>query len=269
MLKTRVLTGVIFGLLMLGILLALPPIGAVIAVSVLVLIGALEWSHFLQLATPARRWIYVEVIVVLAPIAFGSSFSPTGLLWLAMLAGVWWFIAFAWICIAPHRVNRLLAGIAGLCVLVPAWALLARVLMITGPIRGSLWVLWLLAVVAGADVGAYFVGRTFGRLALAPRVSPNKTWEGLIGGLICGVAIAVVGAAWLGVPRLGFLWIGLVVVLASAVGDLTESLFKRYAGLKDSGQLLPGHGGVLDRIDALTAAVPFFVLGLIWFGFMQ
>jgi phosphatidate cytidylyltransferase len=154
-------------------------------------------------------------------------------------------------------------------VLVPAWALLTRILMINGPIRGPLWVLWLLTVVAGADVGAYFAGRAFGRLALAPRVSPKKTWEGLLGGLVCGVTVAVLGAAWLGVPRLEFFWLGIVLVLASAVGDLTESLFKRFAGLKDSGQLLPGHGGVLDRIDALTAAVPFFVLGLIWFGFMQ
>jgi len=269
MLRTRVLTALIFGLLMLAILLTLPPIGAVITVSVLVLLGALEWSHFLQLARPARRWIYVAAIVVVAPFVFGYSFSPPRLLWLAVLASIWWFIAFAWICVAPHRVNRLLAGIAGLCVLVPAWALLTRILMINGPIRGPLWVLWLLTVVAGADVGAYFAGRAFGRLALAPRVSPKKTWEGLLGGLVCGVMVAVLGAAWLGVPRLEFFWLGIVLVLASAVGDLTESLFKRFAGLKDSGQLLPGHGGVLDRIDALTAAVPFFVLGLIWFGFMQ
>jgi phosphatidate cytidylyltransferase len=114
-----------------------------------------------------------------------------------------------------------------------------------------------------ADVGAYFAGPRFGRRKLAPRVSPNKTWEGVLGGLVAAAAVALLGqpgsACRRGVPA--------AVrrrVLASIVGDLTESLFKRQAGLKDSGQLLPGHGGVLDRIDSLTSAVPVFTLG--WSG---
>ena len=120
------------------------------------------------------------------------------------------------------------------------------------------------ALVWAADIGAYFAGRTFGRLKLAPRVSPSKTWEGVLGGLALSAAVAFFGAYWFGLDRTAFVSMCLAVVLLSIVGDLTESMFKRYAGLKDSGSIFPGHGGVLDRIDSVTAAAPAFLLGLRW-----
>jgi phosphatidate cytidylyltransferase len=124
-----------------------------------------------------------------------------------------------------------------------------------------------MVLVSFADIGAYFAGRAFGRRKLAPRVSPGKTWEGLGGAVALTLAIAFGAARLLAIPDavlLGFLAVCLVTVLASVVGDLTESMFKRMAGAKDSGHLLPGHGGVLDRLDSLTAAAPVFALGLIW-----
>ena len=121
-------------------------------------------------------------------------------------------------------------------------------------------------VVWGADTGAYFAGRAFGRHKLAPRVSPGKTWEGVAGGAVLALLVAWVGTIWLE-PVGGyaaFLVLVLLTVMISILGDLMESLFKRVADLKDSGGLLPGHGGVMDRIDSMTAAGPFFVLGLLW-----
>ena len=109
-------------------------------------------------------------------------------------------------------------------------------------------------------------GRTWGRRKLAPRVSPGKTWEGVGGGLVGGLLAAALGAWWFGHPLAQFLALGALIVAVSVVGDLTESMFKRFAGLKDSGSMLPGHGGVLDRIDSVTAAVPVFVLAFTWLG---
>jgi phosphatidate cytidylyltransferase len=124
----------------------------------------------------------------------------------------------------------------------------------------------LVLLIAAADIGAYFGGRRFGRHKLAPRVSPGKTWEGLAAGLLAALLVAAAMARLLDFPALPWLAVCLVVVLLSVVGDLLESMFKRRAGLKDSSALLPGHGGVLDRIDSLTAAGPAFLLGLLLLG---
>ena len=132
--------------------------------------------------------------------------------------------------------------------------------------RGAEWTLFILALTFAADTGAFFAGRYFGRLRLAPRVSPNKTWEGVIGGMLMALCLAVLGAVWFGVPALSFLPLCLAASAFSVIGDLTESLLKRHVHLKDSGRLFPGHGGVLDRIDSVTAATPVMALGLIWLG---
>jgi phosphatidate cytidylyltransferase len=143
-------------------------------------------------------------------------------------------------------------------VLLPTWAGVLVLLDLSE--RGPVYVLFAMLIIASADVGAYFVGRIFGRTRLAPAVSPGKTWEGLAGGLAGAVAVAALGAHLLGLPRLAWAATGLSVAAISVVGDLVVSMFKRNAGLKDSGGLFPGHGGVLDRIDSMTAATPAFVL---------
>jgi phosphatidate cytidylyltransferase len=127
-------------------------------------------------------------------------------------------------------------------------------------------VLWLVLLVIAADIGAYFAGRSLGRRKLAPRVSPGKTWEGALGGLLMVVLVAWLGARHFALAVPPCLFFGCAVGIFSIVGDLTESMFKRAAGLKDSGMLLPGHGGLLDRIDSVTAAAPLYALGLFGSG---
>jgi len=151
----------------------------------------------------------------------------------------------------------------GLLVLLPAWQ--GLVLLKHWPL-GNWLILSVMVLVWAADIGAYFSGRAFGKRKLAPQVSPGKSWEGVYGGLAVSLVITLV----VGISRdwgVGQILLGLLgaalVVMASVIGDLTESMFKRRSGIKDSSNLLPGHGGVLDRIDSLTAAIPLFAV-LLW-----
>jgi phosphatidate cytidylyltransferase len=135
--------------------------------------------------------------------------------------------------------------------------------------RGPLIVLWLVLMVCAADIGAYFAGRSFGRRKLAPRISPGKTWEGAVGGLAMTAMVAWAGAGYFELPQLEAIVFGCAVGIFSIIGDLTESMFKRAAALKDSGALLPGHGGLLDRLDSVTAAAPLYALGLFGSGVIR
>ena len=148
--------------------------------------------------------------------------------------------------------------------LVPSWVALVHIDAHWG--NGAQWTLFILALAFAADIGAFFAGRQFGRAHLAPRVSPNKTWEGVAGGMLLALLVALAGTVWFGQRAAAFVPLCLVAAGFSVVGDLTESLLKRHVHLKDSGRLFPGHGGVLDRIDSVTAATPVMALGLIWLG---
>jgi phosphatidate cytidylyltransferase len=180
-----------------------------------------------------------------------------------MMACAWWTIAFLWLALAPGAHSPAMILLCGVPVLVPAFVALSRVQVSTrGFARGPEMVLWMLLLVFAADIGAYFAGRNLGRRPLAPRVSPGKTWEGAFGGLVAVALVAFLGTLRFGLPILESVAFGCAVGIFSVIGDLTESMFKRAAGLKDSGTLLPGHGGILDRIDSVTAAAPLYALGL-------
>ena len=162
---------------------------------------------------------------------------------------------------------------AGTLAVVPAWCALG--LIHASQPNGHRWLLLALFLVWSADTGAYFAGRKFGgklfgRRKLAPRISPNKTIEGLLGGLLLSLVVAMVGAPLAGatvdqLPAIAL--VALASISFSVVGDLFESLLKRHINVKDSGSLIPGHGGVLDRVDSVLAALPVFALGKIWLGF--
>jgi phosphatidate cytidylyltransferase len=264
MLRQRVITALILAALVLGAIFWLPTKITAAIITLLMLAGAWEWAAFLGLKRPLARLGYVALIAVLMAFVWsqGTDSAHAGQLLSAAL--IWWFVAFLWIASMPQSVNRSSAALAGILVLVPAWLALIRLQQ-----HAPFWLLFLLLLVVAADVGAYFAGRRFGRHKLAPKVSPGKTWEGVFGGLTAAAVMALAGTAWFKVDVVSFVGVCAIVVLASIVGDLTESLFKRHAGLKDSGTLLPGHGGVLDRVDSVTAAAPIFLLGMEWLGLLR
>jgi phosphatidate cytidylyltransferase len=270
MLKTRVLTGCILGALLLLGLFLLPAFWAVLAFGVVFTIGAWEWAGFGALRTPALRALYTLIVALALGLSWRWSGASSHLIILLSAACAWWVIAFFWLSLAPTWHRPVLTLICGLAVLAPAFVALARLqISAAGFARGPLIVLWLVLMVCAADIGAYTAGRTFGRRKLAPRVSPGKTWEGALGGLAMVALVAAGGAVYFGLPTLSVVAFGCGVGIFSIIGDLTESMFKRAAALKDSGTLLPGHGGLLDRIDSVTAAAPLYALGLFGSGVIR
>ena len=269
MLKVRVLTASVLGLALLACLYLLPPRWTVLVFALVLTLAAWEWAGFGSLRGIARL-AYVAGMAALLGLAWNWTRSPAHLRWFLAAACVWWLVAFCWLTLAPGRHRSGWALLCGVPVLVPAFIALARVqISVRGFARGPDMVLWMLLLVFAADIGAYFVGRGFGRHKLAPRVSPGKTWEGALGGVAAVALIAFAGALHFGLPLAGGVVFGCAVGIFSVIGDLTESMFKRAAGLKDSGSLLPGHGGILDRIDSVTAAAPLYALGLLGAGVIE
>ena len=234
--------------------------------AIVVLGCAWEWSG-LGVRNTAVRWLYV---LFLGAVLYVVWIYPDSS-WVLVLIGVaWWVLATALVAAYQHRPERwhwlthtpILVAV-GFVTLVPAWTALVALHAHAQMGVSALVILFLL--IWGADTAAYFSGRCFGKHKLASRVSPGKTWEGIAGALAAGLIIGIIGAWSMGLaPRVAapFMVLCVVTVAFSVVGDLTESLFKRQAGVKDSGTLLPGHGGLLDRVDSLTAAAPVFLFGM-------
>ncbi len=264
--KQRIITAFILATIAITfILLSSTPLFA--GVLLLVWAAAMwEWTRLIGMQASISRAASVVVIVLLMAglwLIRGQTWW-----WICIGAGVvWWLIALLWMrsysfAASPTPRNRLIKLIAGLFVLAPAWAALVQ---IHGQDNlGPAWALFALFIVWTADTFAYFSGRHFGRNKLAPRISPGKTLEGVWGALIGSALIAFIGAWWLGqrdVPLILLIVLALLCVVWSITGDLFESLMKRQANVKDSGALFPGHGGMLDRMDGVVAAMPIFAVG--------
>lgn len=233
-------------------------------IGLVVTLGAWEWARLAGFEAQSTRIAYA---VVVAALLFLMQLLPGIAPWVLGAAVLWWGLATFLVLTYP-RTREHWAGAAaklviGLLILLPAWQ---GLVFIKQQPLGNWLIMAVMVLVWGADIGAYFSGKAFGKRKLAPQVSPGKSWEGVYGGLLLSLVItAVVGlvAGWsVGQIILGLLGAAIVVFI-SVVGDLTESMFKRQAGIKDSSNLLPGHGGVLDRIDSLTAAIPVFAV-LLW-----
>jgi phosphatidate cytidylyltransferase len=271
MLKQRVLTALILAPLVIAAVLLLPNDSLALLLALVVTVGAREWAVLSGINPWFGQLLYSLTLLLIMFVIF-YQLPPAGYLWVVGFSVFWWVTVF-------FRLTRFqgsehasagfepLRALEGVAVLVPAW--LALVVLHRIPNGGPVLLLFLLILIWSADIGAYFAGHRWGRTKLAPRVSPGKTREGVYGAmasaLICGLFLVW----WLGTeleraPLL--LLLCLITTLFSVAGDLFESLLKRRRGLKDSGTLLPGHGGMLDRIDSLTAAAPLFMLGLILFG---
>lgn len=282
MFKQRVLTALILAPLALWAVFYLPLAGFAAFLSLAFLLGAWEWSGFCGLNKRRMRVIYV--ILTAALMALFYNFTPlTGeltdnklLFSLLLLGAAWWLLAIVLVLSFPAS-QRLWANsdwrraLMGWCTLLPAWAAL---LFIRGlhydhsSFYGAWLIFALLGLVWAADIGGYIVGKPFGRTKLLPKVSPGKTLEGLLGGLAFVVLVVTGLLTWLDWPGQPYHWYlaAVLLTLLSVFGDLSESMFKRVAGKKDSGIFLPGHGGILDRIDSLTATAPLYALLLAFFG---
>ncbi len=256
MLKQRIITGLILAPLVLSAVYYLPNDYFALLMALMVLVGGLEWARLAELENCGERLVLFQL--PLAGVLFAIHAFSLHLA--ALIVGLlWWLLALVAVLRYPNgsdfwRKGLLPRFLAGLAILAPAWASLVQLHAQFGP--G--YVILVLLMIWGADTGAYFAGRAFGKHKLAPRVSPGKSWEGVFGGLFTSLAVVVIAGQWLDYPGglNAFLPLAVAVVFISVLGDLTESLFKRMADIKDSGQLLPGHGGMLDRIDSLTAAAP-------------
>lgn len=267
MLLQRTLTALVLApLAILIILLSSNPVFALI-VSAAFLVAWWEWAKLSGLVgAPARTALLLAATVVFALLWWCRNTALTPVL---LLAGVaWWLLACLWLRhfafgAAPTRENLALKLVAGAFVIFPAWVALESIH--ARPAHGPGWTLLALVIVWASDIGAYFSGRTFGKRKLAPQISPGKTWAGAYGAMIAGTLVAEIGG-WLldvrGLQLLALAVLAALTVAISIVGDLLESLMKRHAQVKDSGSIFPGHGGLLDRMDSVFAALPIFAAGL-------
>ena len=261
MLKPRIITAIILLAILLVVLFVVPAMIVEIIISIVLLVGAWEWSGFLGFKSNSMRYGYVFVIAVLMTVMASvlDGYSSQVL----QVACVWWSVAFIWTFFFPTAIPIMFRWICGALVLVPLFIALLELYALSPQ-----FLLLALIIVWAADMGAYFAGKHFGRVKLAPSISPRKTWEGVFGGLAMVASLAFVWAYYADREILVILPFCLAVGTLSVVGDLTVSMFKRTAGLKDSGKLFPGHGGILDRVDSIAAAAPLFVLGTTWLGLL-
>jgi phosphatidate cytidylyltransferase len=255
---TRVLSAVFIAILLVAVVLWLPAMWSAMALSLILLGAAWEWSSFVG-ARLTVRLLFVAALAALCALWWYCSDSQRGLRTVLWTSLSFWSVVSLWL-ISGARATRALIVVSGLLALSFAWLALIR-MRVDWP-NGQLAVLYALLIVWLADSGAYFAGRKWGGAKLAPAVSPGKTWAGLWGGLATCALMAVVMAYWRSLPALPLMAVTLVAALYSVIGDLNESLAKRFAGVKDSGKLIPGHGGVLDRFDSLLAAAPILMLGM-------
>jgi phosphatidate cytidylyltransferase len=269
MLKQRVITAIILFVLFLAALFGLPTLGWQALVLAIIWQGAVEWARLSGLSGRAAIVYWAVTLAMMAAMVwFDNSVAIERqtllhLVWYVLAVLFWVLVVPAWLIAGWRPQNAWLMSAVGWIVLLPT-GLAMMDLRAFNP-----WILlFVMTVVMMADISAYFTGKRFGKNKLAPAISPGKTWEGVIGAMI-GVTVYVIAVAWAtgqykhypvfpGVIVAGWWWVALAVI-----GDLFESAVKRQAGVKDSGALLPGHGGLLDRIDALTSTLPFAGIALI------
>jgi phosphatidate cytidylyltransferase len=273
MLRTRIASAAAMAAVLIAALLSLGPFGWAIFVFVILCVAGWEWGGFARLSPAGRTALAISIgAACLAAAAWtgllrGAPVESRSALFYGVAAGFWLLVATVWLARNPQRPGVVVLLGAAVLALVPAYLAVLELRL-----RGPVVFLLVGGIVWTADVAAYFAGRAFGRHKLAPSISPGKSWEGVVGGLVAVGIYAFFAAGYFareaGVPAIIHVMVPASLGLAaiSVVGDLFESALKRQAGLKDSGRILPGHGGVLDRIDALMPVLPLAMLGTLLLG---
>ncbi|MEC4727051.1 phosphatidate cytidylyltransferase [Shewanella sp. D64] len=278
MLKQRIITAIWLIPLVLGAVFGLPTEYFSWVLIGVFLIAAKEWGQIIDKRCQITQWSFTVTIGIL--LVALNLFVPSDELWfkghlhpiylsIILIGAFWWIIAFLLVISFPKSAvlwqkSHMFKSMFGQLTLIPCYVALVALKGLSteaDPYYGGSLVFLVMLVVWATDSGAYFAGKAFGRSKLMPNVSPAKTIEGLVGGLAMSMVIVFAIMQVSPEQELGLvICVTLFVALVSAVGDLSESMFKRVAQIKDSGKILPGHGGVLDRIDSLTAALPVFTL---------
>ena len=265
MLKQRIITASILALVLVWAVVKLPSLVLGAALLLVVALGAWEWAALAAYRSLQQRFTYVAAVLGGCILAWPFVESAAFIHGVLYLSAAVWLTALGWLFhYATHNAAQYpqwLIALSGALMLVPTW-----LAMLALHILSANYLLFLLLLIWGADIGAYFAGRRWGRHKLAATISPGKTWEGVGGAAASVLLLALLGAAGFKLPALWFIALCLITAAFSIVGDLFESMLKRQSGVKDSSALLPGLGGILDRIDSLTAAAPLFLLGLHWGG---
>lgn len=270
MFKQRVVTALVLAPLMIIGIFFLPLEQFAFFIALIATLGAWEWAN---IAGYERRWGRILYAVALFVCLYISArilrVLPEVLIYYLFIGALWWLIAFGLVKLYPGGTNlwssRPIRAVLGFCVLLPMWV---GFMHLKVQPESSLLIIFVMLIVWGADTGAYFAGRKWGNSRLAPNVSPGKSWAGFWGGFATTLLITACYGwgldTWLRPMTLddfiAMFVIASVTTVVSVLGDLVESMMKRYRGIKDSSSLLPGHGGVMDRIDSMAAAVPVFAL---------
>ncbi|AZQ09838.1 phosphatidate cytidylyltransferase [Shewanella khirikhana] len=278
MLKQRIITAIWLIPLVFGAIFYLPSDYFAWALVGVFLIAAKEWGRIIDADCQMTQWSFTITLAIL--LVALNILVPSAEVWntghlhpiflaVTLLGGLWWLIAMGLVVTYPKSArlwqrSHMLKSMFGQLTLLPCFVSLVALKSLSTasePYFGGALVFLVMLVVWAADSGAYFAGKALGRTKLAPNVSPAKTIEGLVGGLITTMIVVAIVMTLSPQQEMGLvIAVTLFTALASALGDLSESMFKRVANIKDSGTILPGHGGVLDRIDSLTAALPVFTL---------
>jgi len=265
MLKQRLITAVILIPIIVWGVLSLSSQMLAWVISIFVVLGAWEWAGLCGWHSFWARSFYAIVIGLILFITHWF-WHPPSMMYILLGACLWWGLALYWVLRYQQGHNLIpkskpIKALLGFLILLPTWI----ALVILHQRYGGSWLLFLLVLIWAADSGAYFAGKRWGQTKLADKISPGKTLEGVVGALLTGFVVSVGYASLesISLPLIIFILLCLFTVMMSILGDLLESLFKRQTGVKDSSQLLPGHGGILDRIDSLTSAAPIFMGGLV------
>lgn len=276
MLKQRILTALVLAPLMIGGIFFLPLQYFSYFIGAIVTLAAWEWANLSGFSCQYRRVAYATVMAA-ALFTTGTLMAqyPEAVKYTLVAGVAWWAIAFLLVLKYPNATGlwgaKITRALIGFVVLIPMWV---GFVTLKEQANSSALILFLMFIIWGADTGAYFAGKTWGKSKLAPNVSPGKSWAGFWGGVATTLAITfifgyIVEQNFHSLSQTEWIQLiimGTVTTLVSVLGDLVESMFKRYRGIKDSSQLLPGHGGILDRTDSMASAVPVFAFFIWWFG---
>jgi len=273
MLKQRILTALVLAPLIIWGVFSLPALYFSFFILFIIGLASWEWGHLSGINKPVNKALYTfATLLVSSSLIWLLEITEFFFYALLVLSSLWWLYRIILIIryqnnsvdtagITQSGVSYIAAFSIIFSIVIPFYSLiyLRNVYNFPG------YMFYLLMLIWGADIFAYFAGKHFGKNKLAVKVSPGKTWEGAYGAIAGTFIIAIVGCYFFQFTvnqSIGFIILSSIIVVISIFGDLSESLYKRQTGIKDSGNLLPGHGGILDRADSLMAASPFFVVGL-------